>query len=67
MNRTIALARIGDGGCKPGCFRWDHTFWQGVEQTPRAAVPLLKVGRVQGNWAAVKALGESVKAVVEAA
>jgi len=34
---------------------------------PRAAVPLLKVGRVQGNWAAVKALGESVKAVVEAA
>lgn len=34
---------------------------------PRAAVPVLKVGRVQGNWAAVKTLGESVQALVEAA
>lgn len=34
---------------------------------PRAAVPVLKVGKVNGDWAAVKALGESVKAVVQAA
>jgi len=34
---------------------------------PRAAVPVQKVGRVGGDWAAVKGLGESVKAVVSAA
>lgn len=34
---------------------------------PRAAVPVLKVGKVQGDWAAVKALGESVQATVEPA
>jgi hypothetical protein len=33
---------------------------------PRAAVPVLKVGKVKGDWAAVKALGESVKAIVQA-
>jgi hypothetical protein len=32
---------------------------------PRAAVPVLKVGKVKGDWAAVRALGESVKATVE--
>ena len=31
---------------------------------PRAAVPLLKVGHVKGDWAAVKALPESVNASV---
>jgi hypothetical protein len=31
---------------------------------PRAAVPVQKVGRVTGDWMAVKALGESVKATV---
>ena len=34
---------------------------------PRAAVPVQKVGKVQGDWAAVKALGESVKATIKAA
>jgi hypothetical protein len=34
---------------------------------PRAAVPVLKVGKVKGDWAAVKDLGESVKATVEPA
>jgi len=34
---------------------------------PRAAVPVLKVGRVSGDWAAVKALSESVKATITAA
>jgi hypothetical protein len=38
---------------------------QGKE--PRAAVPVQKVGKVQGDWAAVKALKESVKATVKAA
>ena len=36
-------------------------------QEPRAAVPVLKVGKVKGDWAAVKSLAESVKATVEAA
>ncbi len=36
-------------------------------QEPRAAVPVLKVGKVKGDWEAVKALGESVKAIVQAA
>jgi hypothetical protein len=36
-------------------------------QEPRAAVPVIKVGKVEGDWSAVKALGESVKARVEAA
>jgi hypothetical protein len=40
MNRTIALARMGQDGCKSGCFRWEHTFWQGVEHLPHATVPL---------------------------
>lgn len=34
---------------------------------PRAAVPVLKVGKVKGDWALVKSLGESVKATVESA
>jgi len=33
---------------------------------PRAAVPLLKVGRVQGDWAAVKRLPDSAKATISA-
>jgi uncharacterized protein len=36
-------------------------------QEPRAAVPVLKVGKVNGDWAAVKALGDSVKAIIEEA
>jgi uncharacterized protein len=32
---------------------------------PRAAVPVLKVGKVEGDWAAVKSLGASVRALVE--
>jgi hypothetical protein len=36
-------------------------------QEPRAAVPVQKVGRVTGDWTKVKALGESVKALIEAA
>jgi hypothetical protein len=35
-------------------------------QEPRAAVPVLKVGKVNGDWAAVKTLGESMTARVEA-
>jgi hypothetical protein len=31
---------------------------------PRAAVPVQKVGRVDGDWAAVRGLGASVKATV---
>lgn len=34
-------------------------------QEPRAAVPVLKVGKVKGDWTVVKRLGESVKATVE--
>jgi hypothetical protein len=34
---------------------------------PRAAVPVLKVGKVQGDWSAVRVLGESIKATVESA
>jgi hypothetical protein len=34
---------------------------------PRAAVPVLKVGKVTGDWAAVKRLGESITATVESA
>lgn len=34
---------------------------------PRAAVPVSKVGKVKGDWALVKSLGESVKATVESA
>lgn len=33
---------------------------------PRAAAPLLKVGRVDGDWAALSALGYSVTGVIEA-
>jgi hypothetical protein len=36
-------------------------------QEPRAAVPVQKVGRVKGDWDAVKALSESLKATVQAA
>jgi hypothetical protein len=36
-------------------------------QEPRAAVPVQKVGRVTGDWEAVKALDDSVKATVQAA
>jgi hypothetical protein len=38
---------------------------QGKE--PRAAVPVQKVGRVTGDWEAVKGLSESLKATVQAA
>lgn len=34
-------------------------------QEPRAAVPVLKVGKVNGDWQAVKVLGDSVRATVE--
>ncbi len=34
---------------------------------PRAALPVQKVGRVKGDWKTVKALGESVEALIEAA
>jgi hypothetical protein len=34
---------------------------------PRAAAPVQKVGRVSGDWAAVKALGDSVNARIESA
>jgi hypothetical protein len=34
---------------------------------PRAAVPVQKVGRVTGDWEAVKALSESLTATVQAA
>lgn len=34
---------------------------------PRAAVPVIKVGQVSGDWAAVKALGDSVIATVQKA
>lgn len=34
---------------------------------PRAAVPVQKVGRVDGDWSAVKALGDSVEALLLAA
>jgi hypothetical protein len=34
---------------------------------PRAAVPVQKVGRVAGDWSALKALGDSIKALVSAA
>jgi uncharacterized protein len=34
---------------------------------PRAAVPVQKVGQVTGDWTMLKALGESVKALIEAA
>jgi hypothetical protein len=33
---------------------------------PRAAVPVQKVGRVAGDWAAVRALGSTLKATVAA-
>jgi hypothetical protein len=36
-------------------------------QEPRAAVPVLKVGKVQGDWTVVKRLGETVTATVEPA
>lgn len=36
-------------------------------QEPRAAAPVQKVGRVEGDWSAVKALGHSITARVEAA
>jgi uncharacterized protein len=32
---------------------------------PRAAVPVQKVGRVTGDWDAVKKLGSSLKAIVQ--
>jgi uncharacterized protein len=35
-------------------------------QEPRAAVPVQKVGRVTGDWEAVKALSDSLKAIVQA-
>ncbi len=37
------------------------------DREPRAAVPVLKVGRVDGDWDAVKALGPAVAATVRAA
>jgi hypothetical protein len=49
--------------------RWFCLFFgptpasRGLE--PRAAVPVLKVGKVKGDWAAVTALGASVKATVQ--
>lgn len=38
---------------------------RGIE--PRAAAPVQKVGRVEGDWAAVKALGDAVTARIEPA
>jgi hypothetical protein len=37
------------------------------DREPRAAVPVLKVGRVAGDWAAVKGMGQAVTATVRAA
>ena len=34
---------------------------------PRAAVPVQKVGRVSGDWAVVKALGDTITARIESA
>lgn len=36
-------------------------------QESRAAAPVQKVGRVEGNWSSVKSLGRSITAMVEAA
>lgn len=64
---TTDLMEIGDLGYY-GPNGWFCIFFGPTPASrakePRAAVPLLKVGRVKGDWAAVKALPDSVKATI---
>jgi hypothetical protein len=66
---TTDLMEVGDLGYH-GPNGWFCLFFGPTPASrakePRAAVPLLKVGRVKGDWAAVKALPDSVKATVQA-
>ena len=65
----LCLMEVGDLGCHAPN-GWFCLFFGPTPasrgQEPRAAVPVQKVGRVTGDWTTVKALGESVKALIEA-